>query len=106
MQTFYEWPPDAPPSIAGVVVLQRGEIRTGASLSEALGVTRPVPAGGTASLRARVAALYDAMSAAMRRGDWLAYGQAFSTTRTPSPIAAMSYFSLSSAVCHLPSLKP
>jgi len=78
VQTFYEWPPDAPPSIAGVVVLQRGEIRTGASLSEALGVTRPIPAGGTASLRSRVAALYDAMSAAMRRGDWRAFGDAYS----------------------------
>jgi hypothetical protein len=78
VQTFYEWPPDAPPSITGVVVLQKGEIRTGASLSEALGVTRPLASSGTASLRARVAALYDAMSAAMRRGDWLAYGQAFS----------------------------
>ena len=68
VQSFYEWPPDAPPSVAGVVLLQRGEIRTGATLSEALGVTRLLAANGTASLRARVAALYDAMSAAMRRG--------------------------------------
>jgi hypothetical protein len=57
--------------------MQRGEIKTGASLSEALGVTRPLAATGTASLRARVAALYDAMSGAMRRGDWRAYGEAY-----------------------------
>ena len=82
VQTFYEWPPDAPPSIAGVVVLQRGAIRTGASLSEALGATRPASAGGTGSLRARVAALYDAMSAAMRRGDWRAFGEAYSQLGT------------------------
>ena len=77
-QTFYEWPPDAPPSIAGVVVQQHGEIRTGATLSEALGVARPMAASGSASLRARVAALYEAMSDAMRRGDWRAFGDAFS----------------------------
>jgi hypothetical protein len=78
IQTFYEWPPDAPPSIAGVVVLQRGQVRTGASVGEALGVTRPIAASGTAAIRARVTALYDAMSDAMRRGDWRAFGDAFS----------------------------
>jgi uncharacterized membrane protein (UPF0182 family) len=78
VQSFYEWPPDAPPSLAGVVVLQKSGIATGASLGEALGVTRPIATDATASLRARVAALYDAMSAAMRRGDWLAFGQAYS----------------------------
>ena len=78
VQTFYEWPPDAPPSIAGVVVMQHGETKTGGTLSEALGVTRPVSANASASLRARVAALYDAMSTAMRRGDWLAFGEAYS----------------------------
>jgi uncharacterized protein len=78
VQSFYEWPPDGPPALAGVVVMQKGGIKTGASLSEALGVTRPLAASGTASLRARVAALYDTMSAAMRRGDWRAYGEAYS----------------------------
>jgi hypothetical protein len=78
VQTFYEWPPDAPPSIAGVVVLQHGELRTGASIGEALGVTRPMAASGPASLRARVVALYDEMSDAMRRGDWRAFGDAYS----------------------------
>jgi uncharacterized membrane protein (UPF0182 family) len=79
VQSFYEWPPDSPPSVAGVVVImQKGGIKTGASLSEALGVTRPLAATGTASLRARVAALYDTMSAAMRRGDWRGYGEAYS----------------------------
>ncbi len=78
VQSFYEWPPDAPPSLAGVVVLQKTGIATGASLSEALGVTRPIATDATASLRARVSALYDEMSAAMRRGDWLAFGQAYS----------------------------
>jgi len=77
VQSFYEWPPDAPPSIAGVAVWQRGEIKTGATVSEALGVTRPITVSGSASLRARVAALYDTMSAAMRRGDWLAFGDAY-----------------------------
>jgi hypothetical protein len=78
VQTFYEWAPDAPPSIAGVVVLQHGELRTGASVGEALGVTRPMAASGAAAIRARVTALYDAMSDAMRRGDWRAFGDAYS----------------------------
>lgn len=77
VQTFYEWPPDAPPSIAGVVVLQQDAIKTGASLGEALGTTHPVGTSGTASLRARIAALYDAMSAALRRGDWRAFGDTY-----------------------------
>ena len=58
--------------------MQRGETKTGGSLSEALGVTRPVSANASASLRARVAALYDAMTTAMRRGDWIAFGEAYS----------------------------
>src|ERR1019366_2987312 len=82
VQTFYEWPPDLPPSIAGVVVLQRGGVRTGASLSEALGVTHPIAGGATESLRARIAALYDVMSAALRRGDWRAFGQAYAQLGT------------------------
>ena len=78
VQSFYEWNPDAPPSLTGVVVLQRGAIHKGATLAEALGVTRPIATNAGASLRARVAALYDVMSAAMRRGDWKAFGDAFS----------------------------
>jgi uncharacterized membrane protein (UPF0182 family) len=77
VQSFYEWPPDAPPSLTGVVVIERGVVKTGASLSEALGVTHPLASSGSASLRSRVAALYDAMSAAMRRGDWRAFGEAY-----------------------------
>lgn len=78
VQSFYEWPPDSPPVLAGVVILQRGEIKTGATLGEVLGMARAAASSGTASLRARVAAIYDAMSAAMRRGDWRAYGEAYS----------------------------
>ena len=83
VQTFYEWPPDGPPSIAGVV---RARSTAGSGpvprLSEALGVTHPPSGGATESLRARIAALYDAMSAALRRGDWRAFGQAYSQLGT------------------------
>ena len=78
VESFYEWPPDAPPSLTGVVVLERGAVKTGASLSDALGVAHPAAPTGGASLRVRVAALYNAMSAAMRRGDWRAFGEAYS----------------------------
>jgi hypothetical protein len=77
VQSFYEWPPDAPPSLAGVVMLQKGQVHTGATLREALGLARPAAPAGMGTVRARVTALYDAMSAAMRRGDWNAFGEAY-----------------------------
>jgi uncharacterized membrane protein (UPF0182 family) len=77
VQSFYEWPPDVPPSLAGVVVLQKGQVHTGATLREALGLTRAPSSAGMGTIRARVTALYDAMSSAMRRGDWKAFGDAY-----------------------------
>ncbi|HLA89169.1 MAG TPA: UPF0182 family protein [Gemmatimonadaceae bacterium] len=77
VQSFYRWPADAPPSLAGVVVLEGDRVKSGPTLAEALGVGRAVGVGGSAALRARVTALYEEMSAAMRRGDWTAFGNAF-----------------------------
>ena len=78
-QSFYQWPPDGPPRLAGVALLLNDRPRTGRTLAAALGVPadaagRALPAG---VFRMRVAALYDAMAAALRAGDWRAYGDAW-----------------------------
>jgi uncharacterized membrane protein (UPF0182 family) len=76
-QSFYRWPSDAAPELLGVAVLDGDRVRTGPTVAEALGLARPASVAGTAAFRMRVAALYDAMSAAMRRGDWTAFGIAY-----------------------------
>jgi len=77
VQSYYEWPQDAEPRLAGVVVIQDGRASAARTLAEALGersgADRPV---GDA-FRERVARLYDAMQAAQRSGDWRAYGEAW-----------------------------
>lgn len=76
-QSFYRWPSDAAPELASVSVLDGGRIRTGPTIAEALGLARPASVAGTAAFRTKVAALYDEMNAALRRGDWLAFGIAY-----------------------------
>lgn len=78
-QSYYDWPPEAPPRLAGVVVISGGETLTGRSLADALGYSDE--SSGLALpidlFRARVIALYEAMSKAQREGDWRAYGDAW-----------------------------
>lgn len=76
VQSYYEWPADQAPRLAGVVVRSGDALRTGRTLAEALGVqVVGVPVAPDA-FRERVAVLYDAMLAAQRAGDWRAYGDA------------------------------
>lgn len=78
VQSFYEWPEDGPPRLAGVAVLTGERTTVGRTLAEALGVpASPVVALPGDVFRARVGALYDAMVAALRAGDWRAYGDAW-----------------------------
>ncbi len=78
-QSFYEWPADGPPRLAGVVVLKGERSFVGRTIADALG--QPLdPAGSelpAEMFRAQVAQLYDAMAAALRAGDWRAYGDAW-----------------------------
>jgi hypothetical protein len=76
-QSFYDWPADGPPSLTGVAVYDGKNSSAGAMLAQALGVIRPRTAGGTEAFRSRVNALYDALSNAMKRGDWVAFGDAY-----------------------------
>lgn len=78
IQSYYEWPRDGVPRLAGVVVSTRRETVAARTLGEALGE----PALGSRTLegdafRERVARLYDAMQASLRAGDWRAYGEAW-----------------------------
>jgi hypothetical protein len=79
VQSFYDWPPDQAPRLAGAIVLIGGQARVGRSVAAALGARDEAPSSALPAdvLRARAAALYDAMSAALRAGDWRAYGEAW-----------------------------
>lgn len=81
VQSFYDWPADGPPSLTGVSLLLGSQLTTGPMLSVALGlpaasVAPVVP--GTAVSHAQIARLYDEMASAMRSGDWVAFGRAYS----------------------------
>jgi len=78
IQSYYQWPPDAAPSLAGVVVSSRQQTRAGRTLTEVLGGRAGAEELAPDAFRERVARLYDAMTAAQRIGDWRAYGQAWS----------------------------
>ena len=77
VQSWYSWPGDGQPSLSSVVLLEGAASRVGGTLSEALGFpSTSLELGGTA-WRAGAAALYQQMSAAMKRGDWRAFGAAY-----------------------------
>ena len=79
VQSFYEWPADGAPRLAGVVVLNGERTAVGHTVADALGQRldpsgRGVPAD---VFRAQAAQYYDAAAAALRSGDWRAYGEAW-----------------------------
>jgi uncharacterized membrane protein (UPF0182 family) len=76
-QSFYRWPADAAPELVTVSVFNGGHVRSGATVAEALGEARSTHLPMAAALRTKVAALYEEMSAAMRRGDWAVFGSAY-----------------------------
>lgn len=77
VQSYYEWPRDGVPRLAGVVVSSRAQTVAARTLGEALGERRPPTRLDGDAFRARVSRLYDAMQAAQRSGDWRAYGEAW-----------------------------
>lgn len=78
IQSYYEWPRDGIPRLAGVVVSRRNSTVAARTLAEALGEPSRSSRGlGGDAFRARVAQLYDTMQAALRVGDWRAYGEAW-----------------------------
>lgn len=79
VQTSYAWRAQNAPTVYRVAVLAGDSLRVGSSLAEALGApTVPTGAPGLpADERMRVRILYDSMRAAVRRGDWTAFGSAY-----------------------------
>jgi uncharacterized protein len=68
--------------VAGAAALVGDSLRVASTVGEALGVPRAASAAGGAvptpvEDEARARTLYDAMRAALRRGDWGAFGAAF-----------------------------
>lgn len=79
VQSFYEWPADGPPHLAGVATLRGADRRVGRTLADALGQAQStvIASQPKEAFRAQAAQLYDAMGAALRAGDWKAYGEAW-----------------------------
>lgn len=80
MQTTYVLQTGLPPSVSRVTVLAGGRTMTARTLADALGVTGADVSDtvlSPADLRTRVTELYDAMRRAMQRGDWTAFGDAY-----------------------------
>lgn len=82
IQPRYAWRPDGPPTVLDITALVGDSAAAGATLAEALGVADTSQGGRQATpaptdFRSRVGALYDAMQAALRRGDMAAFGAAY-----------------------------
>lgn len=77
VQSYYDWPRDGSPRLAGVVVSRNDSTVAAHTLAEALGERSPATRLDGDAFRERVARIYDAMQAALRAGDWRAYGDAW-----------------------------
>ncbi len=99
-QPVYAWRADGPPALLDVAALAGDSTLAVRSLVEATSAEPAVapgaadgPATTGAAFRVRVAALYDSMQAALRRGDLTAFGAAYGELgrllgRPPEPRAA------------------
>jgi hypothetical protein len=94
IQTTYAWRATTPPTISRVTVFTGDSTVFGSTLSQAVGVSSGTDAIGPLNpvdFRARVEALHSAMRAAIRRGDWAAFGEAFDSLGVlldaPRPLA-------------------
>ena len=80
-QPTYSWRLQSAPALLSVSLLMNDTVRTASSVAQLAGSLPPTTPSGTppvaVDLRTRVAALYARMREALRRGDWVAFGQAF-----------------------------
>lgn len=77
-QSHYEWGVDGGATLVGVAAFVNGTVRAGATLAEALAVTTTRATRAPDRFRTAVDGLYRRMGDALRRGDWPAFGSAFS----------------------------
>jgi uncharacterized membrane protein (UPF0182 family) len=83
-QPVYSWRPHGSPTLSRVTLYAGGASRSGASLAEITGaspLSTPPPATPE-DFRRRVGLLYDAMRAALGRGDLKAFGEAYDALGT------------------------
>ena len=92
-QTTYAWRSTTPPTVARVAVLAGDSIVAAPTIARAVGIATGADAGplNPVDFRARVEALHATMRAAIRRGDWAAFGEAFDSLgamlEAPRPLA-------------------
>ncbi len=82
VQSAYAWPPEGPPALVRVGVLDQDSVFVGRTLADAFGVTAVIDPNtaepiSDESLRNRATRLYEAMRDALGRGDWTAFGEAY-----------------------------
>jgi len=81
VQPTYSWRTQGPPTLLRVALLLDDSVRVAPTLAQLAGALPPTATLATppasADLRARAATLYGRMRDALRRGDWVAFGQAF-----------------------------
>ena len=81
VQTAYAMREDGPPAVTRVSAFIADSVRSGRTLADALGVPLSADSFGVPlteqDFRSRVTRLYAAMRAAMRIGDWVAFGTAY-----------------------------
>jgi uncharacterized membrane protein (UPF0182 family) len=81
VQPHYTWRTTGAPTLARVMVMAGDSVDSGRTLSAALGLAdRDTPFSRPATaeeFRAAVQAAYDAMRAALRQGDWRAFGDGY-----------------------------
>jgi uncharacterized membrane protein (UPF0182 family) len=95
IQTTYAWRATTPPTVARVTVLAGDSTVMGTTLAHAVGVAIETDSAGPLNpvdFRSRVEMLHSAMRAALTRGDWAAFGDAFDALgamlNAPRPLAA------------------
>jgi uncharacterized membrane protein (UPF0182 family) len=82
VQSAYAWPPEGPPALVRVGVIDQDSVFAGRTLADAFGVAARIDPDAAEpitdeSFRARATRLYEAMRDALRRGDWTAFGDAY-----------------------------
>ena len=81
-QPAYLWPSGGPPLVSHVALWRSGSATAARDIAAVLRGSRPnesTEPPGTPAWQARVAALYNQMRGALKKGDWAAFGEAFET---------------------------
>jgi hypothetical protein len=81
VQSFYDWPPERAPALAGIVALQGTNTRVAGSVAAAYGALAHTVAAPDGQLRLRISRIYASLQQALRLNDWAAFGRALQELR-------------------------